>query len=422
MSKVINGKIILRNDTKSAWLSANPTLAKGEVALELDTHLIKIGDGVTAYADLPYAGYSKLTQFLNDGNFVQDANYNTLKATVNSLDSKVKELTTAGGEPNTIDTVKVNGTALTPDGDKAVDVTIKSGKTNGTLAVNGVDIGVTGLGSAAYTASSAYDTAGSAQKVLGSSTDAKDANTVYGLKKLVTENNTSADTRIKSLENTISGKADKATTLAGYGITDAMTASDINTAIAQAAAQVLRYKGNKDTVADLPTSGNNIGDTYFVTERSTEYAWQGEKWEELGATYDFSAYLTGFSIAGISVSASAKTVSAAQMQSALGLGSAAYKNVDTSIAAASKSANVPTSSAVASFVEGKDYATNTTVTAVSNRVATLEAIKPTKVEASSTNGNIKIDGKETAVYRLPATTIDSSDVLIVNCGNSTTNY
>lgn len=40
------------------------------------------------------------------------------------LDDKVDEIIAEGGEPNTIETVKVNGTALTPDAQKAVDVIV----------------------------------------------------------------------------------------------------------------------------------------------------------------------------------------------------------------------------------------------------------------------------------------------------------
>lgn len=43
---------------------------------------------------------------------------------VTELSTKVDDLVTTGGEPNVIETVKVNGTALTVDADKAVDVTV----------------------------------------------------------------------------------------------------------------------------------------------------------------------------------------------------------------------------------------------------------------------------------------------------------
>ena len=46
------------------------------------------------------------------------------KTEFDTLSDTVDELVEAGGEPNVIETVKVNGTALTPDAQKAVDVTV----------------------------------------------------------------------------------------------------------------------------------------------------------------------------------------------------------------------------------------------------------------------------------------------------------
>ena len=43
---------------------------------------------------------------------------------VSGIETQVTNLVNEGGEPNVIETVKVNGTALTPDADKAVDVTV----------------------------------------------------------------------------------------------------------------------------------------------------------------------------------------------------------------------------------------------------------------------------------------------------------
>lgn len=45
------------------------------------------------------------------------------KTDLQALDAKVDEIIAEGGEPNTIETVKLNGSALTPDANKAVDVT-----------------------------------------------------------------------------------------------------------------------------------------------------------------------------------------------------------------------------------------------------------------------------------------------------------
>lgn len=47
-------RIRLRRGTASDWAAANPVLASGEPGVELDTGKQKVGDGVKAWADLPY--------------------------------------------------------------------------------------------------------------------------------------------------------------------------------------------------------------------------------------------------------------------------------------------------------------------------------------------------------------------------------
>jgi len=47
-------QIQIRRDSAADWTSANPTLAEGELGIELDTSKIKIGDGSTAWASLAY--------------------------------------------------------------------------------------------------------------------------------------------------------------------------------------------------------------------------------------------------------------------------------------------------------------------------------------------------------------------------------
>ena len=49
-------QIQLRNDTAANWISANPTLARGEVGVEIDTNKMKIGTGSTTWTNLPYTG------------------------------------------------------------------------------------------------------------------------------------------------------------------------------------------------------------------------------------------------------------------------------------------------------------------------------------------------------------------------------
>lgn len=48
-------RVQLRRGTAAAWTAANPTLAAGEMGLETDTHLVKVGDGTTAWTSLAYS-------------------------------------------------------------------------------------------------------------------------------------------------------------------------------------------------------------------------------------------------------------------------------------------------------------------------------------------------------------------------------
>ena len=75
----------------------------------------------------------------------------TKKTDFDALNKQVQGLVTAGGEPNVLTSVKVNGVALAI-AEKAVDILIATGTANGTLAVNGADIAVKGLAALAYKA------------------------------------------------------------------------------------------------------------------------------------------------------------------------------------------------------------------------------------------------------------------------------
>ena len=49
-------QIQFRRGTAAAWTTANPILAEGEMGIESDTDLFKIGDGITAWTALAYGG------------------------------------------------------------------------------------------------------------------------------------------------------------------------------------------------------------------------------------------------------------------------------------------------------------------------------------------------------------------------------
>lgn len=403
------GTSFLRNDTAANWTTNNPTLGKGQIGVEIDTKKFKFGDGQTPWNTLGYgAGADIALASASVNGLMSSSDFSKLAGIAN------------GAQANVIEVVKVNGTALTITS-KAVNVTVPtktSDITNDSGFITTSDIPERAAastttpamdGTAAVGTESAFargdhvhpsDTT-KVDKVTGKGLSTNDYTTEE--KNKLAGIAAGAQANVQSDWNASSGDAailNKPTTLAGYGITDAMTATAIETAINTAISAVFSYKGTKATVEALPASGNSTGDVWHVTATSGEYVWNGSAWQELGSAIDLSGYLQSVSIAGITLTPSGYTITVAQLKTALGLGDAAYKSVDTSIAAGSTSTKVPTSAAVATYV----------------------ANNSTKVESSTTNGHIKINNVETTVYMLPSTTLDSSDTLILDCGNSTTNY
>lgn len=111
----------------------------------------------------------------------QEAN-NTFatKESVTALEGKVNGLVTAGGEPNVLEGVKVNGTALAI-AEKMVNLVIASGTANGSVAVNGVDVMVKGLAALAYKANvSESDLDAALKAVIGAKAEASDVTALSG--------------------------------------------------------------------------------------------------------------------------------------------------------------------------------------------------------------------------------------------------
>ena len=100
---------------------------------------------------------------------------------------------------------------------------------------------------------------------------------------------------VKQAYDLANGKQSPATTLAGYGITDAYTKTQVDGLVSSA----LHYKGSKDTYDDLPTEGNNVGDVWNIVAADDTHgvkagdnvAWNGTGWDVLAGTVDLSAYL-----------------------------------------------------------------------------------------------------------------------------------
>ena len=97
------------------------------------------------------------------------------------------------------------------------------------------------------------------------------------------------------LSTKIAAKQSPATSLAGYGITDAYTKTEINSMVSS----VLHYKGTKTNYSDLPTTGNVIGDVWNIETANAMHnvragdnvAWNGTAWDVLAGTIDLSGYV-----------------------------------------------------------------------------------------------------------------------------------
>lgn len=112
--------------TYNSATSPDPT----EIYIDV-TSLIDVYDGANL---LLTSGYSIPDQY------TAPAANDSMDTVIGKLMKRIDTIVATGGEPNTIDTVKVNGSALTPDANKAVDITITASQNNGYITVNGSDV------------------------------------------------------------------------------------------------------------------------------------------------------------------------------------------------------------------------------------------------------------------------------------------
>lgn len=110
-----------------------------------------------------------------------------VKSELAALSTRIDDIVSTGGEPNVLTGVKVNGTTLSIV-EKMVDVLIATGTANGTLAVNGVDVAIKGLAALAYKAQvSQADLDAALQAVLGNVTTLVGADTGKSARAIANE-------------------------------------------------------------------------------------------------------------------------------------------------------------------------------------------------------------------------------------------
>ncbi len=389
-TNTLTTRIVLKNDTAENWEASELVPLAGEVCIENDTRKIKIGNGTDKFADLKYANLtpeeintlisalneakhthsnkaildattaSFTTALLNKLNGITDAS-TTTKGLVQLTNSTSSTSTTTAATPSSVksaydlaNTANTTANAAKTAADSKVSsVSLASGTNNGTLklTVNGTatdNIAVKGLGSAAYTASSAYAT--SAQGTKADNAMPKSGGTFTGAVTL---------------------NADPTANLGAA--TKQYVDSQITSKIAASDAMVFKGTlGTNGTVTAVPTSGVVKGDTYKIITAGT-YAGSACKVGDLiiamtsgspEATADNWAYVPSGNEneTTISYSTTTQNLTTSAKTGSIVLGEAATKQVDTSVASGSTSTKLPTSAAVATLVSGQISTVTKTIT------------------------------------------------------------
>lgn len=222
---------------------------------------------------------------------------------LDTLDSKVDGIIATGGEPNVLESVKVNGTALAVS-NKAVNIAIAEGSANGTIKVNNIDISVHGLGSAAYQNTSAFDASGAAAGVLGTSTDAAGTATVYGALASAAAAQSTANSKDANIIESIKVNG-TAQTVSNKSVN--ITVPTDNASLANGANYATKSYVDSavgaitgidfQIVSSLPTTGVK-GTIYLVShshgtgDSYDEYIYVNNSWEKIGNTdIDLSGYV-----------------------------------------------------------------------------------------------------------------------------------
>ena len=308
-----------------------------------------------------------------------------LQKDLTALSERVNDLVTAGGEPNKLEGIKVNGTLLTLT-DKIADILIHESTANGNISVNNVDVPIHGLAALAYKSEvSESDLAATLKAILDAKAKQADLDTLTG-----------------TGEGSISKMIDAAINKFATDVTDDDVVNSYKELIDWVAAHgpeatqmASGISENKTAIANLKTLVGTLPE---------------------GATSTtVVAYITE-AINALSIGDYAKTT---EVTAAINTALAAYaKTSDVNASLAQKADKVANATnghfagldANGNLTDSGKKASDFVAAEVGKRLMTdAEGAKlggiaegATKVEASTTNGNVKINGTETRVYTEPA--------------------
>lgn len=186
-NKTFNTRIKNRIDTYALWAEKNPVLLNGEIAIvvipaatgavqEEPVTLFKVGDGTSTFNQLAFVGATaadvygwakaKTKPEYTASEIAGLADY--ISGEIQDTDTQYKIEADAENDHKFYLYSKDKGGAFGTTPVSTIEIpetvyTLVTGTENGTVAFNGVDVAVKGLGSAAYKSDTAFDVAGAAK-------------------------------------------------------------------------------------------------------------------------------------------------------------------------------------------------------------------------------------------------------------------
>lgn len=294
----------------TAWVKVGVVYNQASSTGAVITGLSNTGSVTTTnLVDLTLTGYTPVT-----GGYVSAGA--TMQQAFSALDTAVKNAVAGGGEVNqdAWSYINVGGTTISA-----------SAKTD--------TFKITGSGSATVTGNASTKTVNVDVQV-DVPTKTSDLKNDSGFISSIpsqyiteTELNTALDDYVAKSGSTMSGALNmgnnKITNLSnGTNDGDAVNKKQLDDAIA-GIGTVFDFKGSVATVANLPSTGNKVGDVYFVEEESVGYIWltdtlspQG-RWEKFGEPIDLSGYLQKSELASTTGASTTTAMTQAAVTTAL---------------------------------------------------------------------------------------------------------
>lgn len=326
---------------------------------ELDIILNQLREGIGFPADTNRFGNNGIA----DTSYLNTADSSTVIGALKKLDSKIHAVETAAG------VVSIGGQSgtITLKGDGA-----NNGDVNLTMSGQQMQAAIVGLGSAAYTNSSAYDVSGAAANVLGTSSDVSTAKTVYGLDKKIDD--IKDDSSVSVIESVGTGDVLKAYTI---------KQGDTSVGTINIPKDFLVKSGTVETCssADNPIAGLVPGDKYLDFVVNTKDG-TGTDSHIYIAVKDLTDVYTGGNTTTINVSVGSNN----EITASVNTGSISTSLLDTSAQTALGKAN----SAVQS-VSGETATTNSSYITV-----TVEASTASNAVTLSSHANVTMKDVSTA--------------------------